>query len=98
MRHGSRYPDLRTVKNMHDVLEHLQLRIVESWINEKTQLSKDDIKPLLKWMPAIGENETGYMGIVKEGALELYGLARRYQSRFPELMPNEYSKDIYKVF
>lgn len=86
IRHGTRTPTERLLKEMRKHLPGVLNRIIEA--NERNP--DINIKALKKWK--LEYNETV---LTEEGAKEHQLLAKRMQKRFPTLFPTTFSNDTY---
>lgn len=96
IRHGTRNPTTKKIETMINDLPKIQEAVLNNCRVRQCHLTEEQRKSFADWKLTITNNEAALL--VTEGENELIGLAERYQSRFPELMPEEYSNDTYKVF
>ncbi|XP_046838609.1 multiple inositol polyphosphate phosphatase 1-like isoform X2 [Vespa crabro] len=95
LRHGTRYPGKKNVPHMIKNLPELQKIILNNYKMNKTNLSHDTIIKLSNWKLRFTKNDM--MNLAKEGENEMIDLGERYQSRFPNIMPEIYNKRSYKL-
>lgn len=79
------------MKNLPDIRNE----ILNNCVLNKCDLSKTTIQRLKNWKLKIDDNDSKLLA--EEGEDELIGLGERYQSRFPDLMPEKYDNKTFKV-
>ncbi|XP_031781275.1 multiple inositol polyphosphate phosphatase 1 isoform X2 [Nasonia vitripennis] len=94
VRHGTRYPGKKHVKPMIKKLPKLKKKIVQSNNQNNSELSHDTIEKFNKWTLSFDEKQT--MILANEGENELIDLAERMQSRFPNILVDNYDPELYK--
>lgn len=95
IRHGTRSPGKKVLKLMKD-LPDVRNEIVANCEANDCYLSKATILRLKNWKFTLTDKDA--MRLAEEGEDELIGLAERYQSRFPKLMPEKFNNGTFKVF
>ncbi|XP_034951468.1 multiple inositol polyphosphate phosphatase 1-like [Chelonus insularis] len=96
IRHGTRLPDPEVLVVM-DRLPILQQKIL-NYCNEESSscyLNEKQLQDLADWKFVKIPIEDNML-LVEEGQREHVGLGKRFQSRFPDLMPEEYDNTIYQ--
>ncbi|XP_032457486.1 multiple inositol polyphosphate phosphatase 1 isoform X4 [Nasonia vitripennis] len=96
VRHGTRYPGKKHVKPMIKKLPKLKKKIVQSNNQNNSELSHDTIEKFNKWTLSFDEKQT--MILANEGENELIDLAERMQSRFPNILVDNYDPELYKFY
>lgn len=94
-RHGTRNTG---TKDMIKMKEKLPLIFKDIKLNHKEgrgSLCEDDINNLEDWEFIANVTEDKFL--VREGFLELKGLGRRFQKRFPTLLSKPYVNESYEV-
>lgn len=94
IRHGTRYPSKGVLNEMEQLVE-LRDKILLNCNAGNCNLTDTQLINLANWKFSIDKNKE--MTLAEEGGVEMRGLAERYQSRFPELMPDKYDNRTYKV-
>ncbi|KAG7198866.1 hypothetical protein KM043_015692 [Ampulex compressa] len=94
MRHGTRYPGINYIRSIANNLLRVRDEILKNYADGKTELSSNDMILLENWKMTYGEEDA--MKLAQEGEEEMIDLAERYQTRFPNLMPEIYKNETYK--
>ncbi|XP_057320410.1 multiple inositol polyphosphate phosphatase 1-like [Microplitis mediator] len=93
IRHGTRYPSKEVLNKMEQLVE-LRDKILVNCNASNCNLTDKQLTNLANWQFSIDKNKE--MALAEEGGVEMRGLAERYQSRFPGLMPDKYDNRTYK--
>lgn len=93
IRHGTRLPGKKVLTLMKD-LPDVRNEIVANCEANNCDLSKATISRLKNWKFKLTDKDA--MRLAEEGEDELIGLAERYQSRFPKLMPEKFNNETFK--
>lgn len=91
VRHGSRNPSKKLIKNINTKLVNMKNKI----LNSKGNLCVEDLENLRNWEPSYVEEQAKYL--VSAGENELINLGERMQSRLPDLFPEYFDNKSYKV-
>ncbi|XP_058806693.1 multiple inositol polyphosphate phosphatase 1-like isoform X2 [Phymastichus coffea] len=94
IRHGTRFPGKKHIKKMKTILSELKNKIIENFNKNNSELSVDTVERLTEWRRSFNKDDDKNLAL--EGEHELVDLAERMQARFPKLLPEDYSKDVYK--
>lgn len=98
-RHGTRYPDVQKMHHLMD-LSKLQNEIVKNYRERKSypdrgKLCPEDFHLLARWRWNETVTEQRARGLSMQGVEELKYLARRYRSKFPQILQEPYSEQAY---
>lgn len=77
-------------------LLNIQANILDNCQRYGCPLNDIQRKRLAKWKLTFSKHDKMHLHSV--GQDELIALGERFQSRFPQLMPEKYSNDSYKVY
>lgn len=94
IRHGTRNPSEKIIKQMNARLPVLRDLIIKIHTEGRGDLCDNEIRQLLKWTPQLKEEDE--KKLTHEGEDELLELGERFQKRFPELLPETYSNSSFK--
>ncbi|XP_043281784.1 multiple inositol polyphosphate phosphatase 1 [Venturia canescens] len=94
VRHGTRYPGKKWTLKMLKDLPTIWDSILESHSLEQRNLSQEEIELFQKWKFRFSDQDI--MHLTEEGEKELVGIAERFQSRFPSIMPEIYTNQTFK--
>ncbi|PSN38479.1 Multiple inositol polyphosphate phosphatase 1 [Blattella germanica] len=95
-RHGTRYPDEEGITAMW-TLPDLRDKVVKHHEKkDRGSLCPEDLENLKKWTPQVVLTEAEDLAI-PQGYNDLYSMAKRFQSRFPTLLNQSYSRDKFEV-
>ncbi|XP_034951707.1 multiple inositol polyphosphate phosphatase 1-like [Chelonus insularis] len=94
IRHGTRFPSKKIIEEINNKLPALKQKILDNCKFKECFLNEKQLKNLIDWNLNIQEDQA--MILANEGKNELIGLAERYQSRFPKLLPEKYKNSTYK--
>lgn len=94
-RHGTRLPSRSDLGRIFEYNERLHRDIVSNYNKGRTSLCASDIALIRNWRfdPNITIEMEQYLTVA--GWNELQGLAQRYQTAFPLLLPSNYSSNHY---
>ncbi|KAK0160827.1 hypothetical protein PV328_008194 [Microctonus aethiopoides] len=93
IRHGTRYPGKKIASMMNELL-NIQANILDNCQRYGCPLNDIQRRRLAKWKLTFSKHDKMHLHSV--GQDELIALGERFQSRFPQLMPEKYSNDSYK--
>ncbi|XP_022194980.2 multiple inositol polyphosphate phosphatase 1 isoform X1 [Nilaparvata lugens] len=95
IRHGSRKANVKHIEGYREKLEALREKILLCLSQKKCGLCGDLKDDFENWQ--LGEvDRITSMDLVHEGEDEMLLLGERMQMRFPSILPETYSRDIYK--
>lgn len=94
IRHGSRYPSSETLLKMRK-LNQIRDDILDNHGRKRGRLCSDCLSKLTEWSLKVDPKESKIL--VHEGEDEMIELAERFQKRFPQLFPDDYHNNTYKV-
>ncbi|CAG7786592.1 unnamed protein product [Allacma fusca] len=86
-RHGTRNPGDEDIIAMQTILPKLRDLIVKQ--SSEGKLCEAELERIKSWETTLNVSEANYL--VKQGYLELAEISHRFQNRFPELFPKEFS-------
>lgn len=95
LRHGTRYPGKKYASSMIENLPKLKKIILDNYKENKTKFTKEEAVLFKEWK--ISFSKDNIMKLTEEGEDEMIDIGERYQSRFPNLMPEIYNNQTYKV-
>ncbi len=94
-RHGTRLPSVLDLGRILEHNERLHRDIVSNYGNGRTSLCASDWNLINQWMFNPNVTLEVNMNLTASGWNELEGIAQRYQSLFPTLLPSTYSPNDY---
>lgn len=92
IRHGTRNPKRKVIDSINVHLANIRNEMMEKG---NPKLCPGDIERLRKWESQVNVEEEKHL--TYEGQDELLQLAERIQNRFPSLLPEQFSENLYKV-
>lgn len=95
MRHGTRYPSERNFQALNSKIPMIKEAILNKCKAGQCLLTEEQLKYFVDWKFNVEINQA--VLLAPEGKNELIQLAKRFQSRFPTLLPKQYTNDTYKV-
>lgn len=95
VRHGSRKPNVKHVEGYKERLEALREKILVGISQKKCELCGDLKNDFENWQ-LMEVDRLSSMDLVHEGEDEMLLLGERMQMRFPSILPEKYSRDVYK--
>ena len=96
IRHGTRYPGKKWINTLISDLPKIRDSITEAHKQGKGSLRLEEAQNLLNWKITFGLKDM--MNLAREGGRELVGIAERFQSRLPGVLPEIYNNETYSVF
>lgn len=92
IRHGTRNPKRKVIDSINVHLANIRNEMMEKG---NPKLCPGDIERLRKWESQVNVEEEKHL--TYEGQDELLQMAERIQNRFPSLLPEQFSENLYKV-
>lgn len=94
-RHGTRYPPSYGITSLQ-TLPSLRDNIIQNHkIQNKGGLCKEDLENLMEWTLQVVTTLTSDLTL--QGFKDLHNMAQRYKERFPTLLNQSYSKDLFEL-
>lgn len=91
-RGGTQTPSVDQINAMRTLSEDLRSRVERSSDQGRSQLCRQDLERILNWRFNETVTEARFWDLTGTGWDELRGLATRYQSAFPTLLPATYNQ------
>ena len=95
IRHGTRFPAIKYNSLIRNKLPEIQKTILYNFNANKTTLNESEILKLAKWNISFKTEQSKTLS--EEGENEMIDLAERFQSRFPNVLTQDYNNVTYKV-
>lgn len=94
-RHGTRLPNITELTIMFEHNERLQRDILRNYDSGRASLCASDVELIRNWKFDSNITFENEQHLTVTGWNEFQGLAERYQSAFPSILPSTYSRDDY---